>query len=91
MKFGDLVEYDLHVSRGGNIERAYVLGEMIYSSEIVDGARIPTHVLLGNPCQLSMPINSSHCRVISSGHESVAQPLREQYLTRFPGRLKPLG
>jgi hypothetical protein len=84
MKFGDLVEYDLRASHGGKIERAYVLGEMFYSD---DGS----HVLLGNPGQLGMPIHSGHCKVISSGHETICAPLRKEYERRWPDGLKSNG
>lgn len=87
MKFGDLVEYDLRESHGGEIERSYVLGEMSYSVTDEDG---PSHVLLGCDKYDGMPIHTVHCKVISSGHEKECLPWRERYLTQWPTGLKPL-
>lgn len=82
MKFGDLVEYDLRASHGGKIERAYVLGEMGYSEA-------GSHLLLGNPGVLGMPIHSGHCKLISGGHETVCESLRAEYERQWPDALKP--
>ena len=81
-KFGDLIEYDLRASHGGKIEQAYVLVEMHYSEE-------GSHVLVGTEEFQGMPIHSGHCKVISRGHESICEPLRERYLAQFPDGLKP--
>jgi len=81
MRFGDLVEYDLTASHGGQIEQATVIGEPGYS----DG----TVVMLATEKAIGMPINVRHCRVIASGNESPAEELRARYAKKFPGALKP--
>lgn len=84
MKYGDFVEYDLRESHGGDIEQSYVIGEMKYSDDW-------SHVLLACPkYRAGMPIHSGHCKVLSSGHEAICEPLRGAYLKAWPKALKPL-
>lgn len=82
MKFGDLVEYDLRASHGGNLERAYVLGEMSYSKN-------GDVILLSDQGLVGMPINRRHCRLISGGHETICASLRAEYEHKWPSGLKP--
>lgn len=80
MRYGDLVEYQWGAWPA---ERAYVFGEMSYSEN-------GSHVIVANPGQIGMPLSSGHCRLISSGHETICDPIRAQYLERWPNALKPL-
>lgn len=82
MRYGDLVEYDLRESHGGNVEQSYVIGEMTYSDD-------RSHVLLACPkYPHGMPIHSGHCNILSSGHEAICAPLRAAYLKDWPNALK---
>ena len=82
IKFGDLVHYYIpgHGTSGGY---GYVAGEMKYS----EGG---SHVLLVGERYDGMPIHAGHCTIASSGHEKIVDPLRANYLRRWPGALRPL-
>lgn len=82
-KFGDYVSYDLRRSHGGDIEYSYVIGEPSYSEN-------GSHLMLATEKYIGMPINTGHCRVVSSGHEELCQRLSDRWHKRFPDwRLKP--
>lgn len=80
MKFGDIVEYDLTASHGGQIEQASIIGEPHYSDGDV--------VMLATENCIGMPINVGHCKVIATGNESHAEELRARYVSKHPGFLK---
>ncbi len=77
IKFGDLVNYDLRRSHGGNIERAYVIGEPPYSNG-------GSHLMLADEAAVGMPINADHCALISSGHTEICARLLDRWNARFP-------
>lgn len=72
MKIGDLVEYDLRASHGGDLGQAYVIGHMAYAK---DGSV----VLLADEKGVGMPINVAHCKVLSTGH-GIAERFRQRYV-----------
>jgi hypothetical protein len=74
MKIGDLVYCDLRASHGGDIYQGYVIGHHTLSrpdSEIV---------ILADEKAWGMPVNVAHCTLVSSGHDEIAQRLRERAL-----------
>jgi len=84
VNFGDLVSYDLRASHGGKVEKAYVIGTMKYSDDVV---------MLADEKGIGMPINVCHCRVVSSGHEELARRFRARYeteLSKYPPCMKPI-
>jgi hypothetical protein len=83
MKLGDRVRW--RISPDPVWRETLVLGEMAYSN---DGEII----LIGDAVHyLGCPINAGWCERIASreGDLHIATTLRETYLKRFPGALKP--
>lgn len=78
LKVGDLVAYDI---RGEHPGKGYVAGVMKYAED--DGWQ----VLVSDDAYLGMPINVSHCHIVSRGHDAKASDLRRKYLDKFPGAL----
>jgi hypothetical protein len=88
MKLGDRIRW--RISPDPVWRETLVLGEMAYSN---DGEII----LIGDAVHyLGCPINVAHCELIETRTEFqetadplIASTLRETYLKRFPGALKP--
>jgi hypothetical protein len=85
MKLGDRIRW--RISPDPVWRESFVLGEMAYSR---DGEVI----LIADPLHyLGCPIAASHCVVIEPRGDyadlHIATTLRETYLKRFPGALKP--
>jgi hypothetical protein len=74
MKLGDLVRFDLSRSHGTEPGEAWVIGTMHYDANIL---------CLASGAFAGMPINKSHCEVLSSGHIEICSRLRKRYLDAY--------
>lgn len=81
--FGSLVSYDLGDPHG--IGEGYVVGVTRACADVVLVAADTT-----TAHDIGMPINQCWCKVISSGHDEIAQRLRARYEDMYPNKLVPL-
>lgn len=69
---------------GGGGGYAFVIGVMKYASADEDV------VCLATAKEIGMPINTGHLTVMSGiDTHAISDPMRERYLQKFPGALKP--